>query len=219
MNPLFLVPLLLLNIFASAQETPSSNLPLADKTPKQLLQCFSDLQNMCGAGDRWEIADVLGHQENKPFLLSEFWKTRNEERRLGIIYSLYRINDPEVAAFFRRLVSRRFDDGESLYYPLNYLAKLCDPAALSILSGGGKGGYEGYPGCLQWSTTVKLFGKCKYRKAIPFLIDSLTAACMNIGDAADGSLRQLFPGAPQFHSAEEAQKYYRRRAAAKSAHH
>jgi hypothetical protein len=51
-------------------------------------------------------------------------------------------------------------------------------------------------------------------QAIPYLIDSLTAAFMNIGIAADDSLRQLFPGAPQFDSAEQAQKYYRRKAAA-----
>jgi hypothetical protein len=37
---------------------------------------------------------------------------------------------------------------------------------------------------------------------------------MNIGIAADDSLRQVFPDAPQFGTAEQAQKYYRRKAAA-----
>src|SRR5215469_4428590 len=213
MNRTALVSLLLLSMFGSAQNSSSPRSSLADKTPKQLLRCLTKVTNTCGAEDPWEIAEALGNQRNKRFLLSEFWKTRNEERRLGIIYSLYYINSPDVATFFRRLVRRGFDDGEELYYPLNYLAKLCDPGALNILSGGGKGGYEGYPGCLQWSVTMTLFGKCKYREAIPFLIDSLSAACMNIGDAADESLHQLFPDAPHFNSAEKAQSYYRRKGA------
>jgi hypothetical protein len=111
------------------------------------------------------------------------------------------------------LVAQRFDDGEELYYPLNYLAKRCDSAALGALSGNSKGGYKGYPGCMQWATTVELFGKCKYKPSIPYLINSITAACMNIGIAAVTDLKNFYPGSPDFqnYSPEQIQQYFQRR--------
>jgi len=170
----------------------------------------------CGEECRWDIANVLGKRKNKAFLLSEFQKKKDGNHRLGIIYALYRINDREVAAFFKRLIADGYDDGEDLYYPLNYLAKRCDPDALRVLSGNGHGGYKGYPGCLQWGKTVELFGKCKYRPAIPYLINSIQAACMNIGIAAVEDLRKMYAGCPSFedYSLEQIEQYFRTRATA-----
>jgi hypothetical protein len=204
-----------LSAFAQAQQHATESASLANLSPAELLQCFSEL-NKCGAASNWELADVLGKSSNKAFLFSEFQRSRDQQQQLGIIYALYRIDDPEVDAFFRKLVAGRFDDGEDLYYPLNYLAKRCDSAALGVLSGRGKGDYKGYPGCLQWTTTVELFGKCKYSPAIPYLIRSINAACMNIGIAAVDDLRAMFPGSPDFknYSPEEIQHYFRSRAAA-----
>lgn len=202
---------LLCPLFVCAQRTSGTDSPLSGKTRAELIQCFAD-RNLCGAESKWDVADLLGKTGYKEFLLSEFELTRNAEEKSGIIYALYKIDDPAVAAFFKRLVKESFDDGESLYYPLNYLAKRCDNGALRILSGNGRGHYPGYPGCLQWSTTVELFGKCRYRPAAPYLIDSLDAACLNIGVAADDSLRAIFPSSPTFDSAPKEQAYFRRRA-------
>jgi len=163
----------------------------------------------------WEVADALGKVENRDFLFAQFQTTKNADERLGIEYALYRIDDPEVAAFFKQLVTDAYDDGELLYYPLNYLAKRCDADALRVLSGDGKGSYKGYPGCLQWSKTVELFGECNYRPAVPYLINSIQAACMNIGIAAVEDLRKMYPGSPDFedYSLGEIEQYFRERAA------
>jgi hypothetical protein len=181
------------------------------------LKRLADVKN-CGEECMWSVAETLGKPQNKTFLLGAFQTSATSSSKLGIIYALYRIDDPEVAAFFRQLVAEKYDDGEELYYPLNYLAKRCETNALRILSGDGKGGYKGYPGCMQWAKTVDLFGKCKYRPAIPYLLNSIDAACMNIGAAAVDDLRTMYPGSPSFadSSLQQIEEYYRKRAAAES---
>ena len=101
------------------------------------------------------------------------------------------------------------DEGD-LYWPANYLAKRCDPSGLKWLST-----RQGRPeGCMQFSSTVALFGKCHYRPAIPYLIaNSLDDACLNIVDAAEMDLRAMYPHSPtDFRSIETMRKYYCRRA-------
>lgn len=196
--------------FAAAQKLPSKTGFLAGKTRKQLIDCFSS-STLCGAYNMWDIADALDKPGNETFLLSQFQKRKSKEQQLGIIYSLYHIKDQRVEAFYKRLIAEKYNDGEYLYYPLNYLAKGCNKHALWVLSGGGKGGFMGRPACLQWATTVELFGKCNYRPAVPMLINSLNYACMNVGAAADDSLRKLFPGSPNFNTIKAEEQYYRRR--------
>lgn len=180
-----------------------------------LLERLTDVEN-CGPECRWEVADTLGKPGNERFLLTAFEMAKSGGEKLGIIYALYRIDDAKVESFFKQLMVEKYDDGEELYYPLNYLAKRCNPDALRILSGDGRGGYGGYPGCMQWGTTVELFGKCKYKPAIPYLIDSVTAACLNIGYAAINDLRTMYPDSPDFkgYSLEKIQQYFQQRAAA-----
>jgi hypothetical protein len=192
---------------ATAQQANDNDSALKGKTREQLIACFS-AQDVCGADTEWEIADSLSKPENKAFLLAQFHARSNREQKNGIIYALYHIDDPEVAAFFTKLIEDRYQDGGELYYPLNYLAKRCDQNALRILSRNGKGGYKGVPGCMQWATTVELFGKCQYKPAVPYLIDSLDATCMNIGGAADDSLRAIFPGSLRFDSPTKEQVYF-----------
>jgi hypothetical protein len=68
---------------------------------------------------------------------------------------------------------------------------------------------------MQWGTIVELFGKCNYRPAIPYLISSVNAACLNIGIAAVEDLRKIYPGSPNFkdYSPEQIEQYFRHRAA------
>lgn len=121
-----------------------------------------------------------------------------------------------MVAFYKHLIAEKYDDGEYPYYPLNYLAKRCNKHALWVLRGGGEGGYKGRPYCLQWATTVELFGKCEYRPAVPMLINSLNYACMNVGAAADDSLHKLFPDSPEFNTIKATVEYFQHRAAAES---
>jgi hypothetical protein len=211
--------ILIAALLGTAQTRQHGSAPHSDEARTKLLDKLSNVEE-CGAACRWEIAVSLGKPINKTFLLAEFRKRPNEEQRLGIIYALYRIHNEEVATFFKQLVNEKYDDGEELYYPLNYLAKRCDHVALRILSGDGHGGYKGYPGCMQWGTTVELFGKCQYRPAIPYLINSVQAACMNIGIAAVEDLRKMYPGSPSFKnfSQDHIEDYFRKRAATEFPH-
>jgi hypothetical protein len=97
-------------------------------------------------------------------------------------------------------------DGEDFYWPANYLAKKCDPLGLKELSTG----RHRNQGCMQYQSTVQLFGKCKYRPAIPYLVDSaIYDFCGNITDEATDDLHTLFPQSPDdFDKLEDAQKYY-----------
>ena len=208
-----IILLVILGSLTEAQHKSNVDSALKGKTREQLIACFS-VQDLCGADGEWDIADSLSKASNKAFLFSQFQARGDMEQKSGIIHALYHIDDPEVAAFFQKLVEEHYRDGEELYYPLNYLAKQCDQNALRVLSGNGKGGYKGVPACMQWATTVELFGKCQYKPAVPYLIDSLNAACLNIGGAADDSLRAIFPGSPTFDSPMKEQAYFRHRATA-----
>jgi hypothetical protein len=125
-----------------------------------------------------------------------------------LIFALYvSRRDPEVSKVMRRLYHDANE--EVAYYALNYGAKGCDPEALRILSARP---FEPRAACQQWATTVALFGECKYRAATPFLVDSLRHACGNVVNAADESLRALYPDAPfPFASFSAAAKYFRAR--------
>src|SRR3954454_17797397 len=107
---------------ASAQTPHSRPTTTFDKTPSEMLERLSNGREG-GEDCRWDIADHLGKPKNKALLLSAFEKTTDEDKRLGIIYALYRISDAEISQFFNGLIRNKYDDGEELYYPLNYLAK------------------------------------------------------------------------------------------------
>jgi len=54
---------------------------------------------------------------------------------------------------------------------------------------------KGYPiGCMWWQDTVKAFGDCNYRPAIPYLIEALSTAGINIDKNASKALKKFLPG-------------------------
>src|SRR4029077_10483942 len=124
----------------------------------------------------------------------------------------YHFHTPEVASFMKRVLSERIEDGEDLYWPVNYLAKIGDSAALKELS---TGRYRGQ-GCMQYETSVRLFGKWRYRPAIPYLVETaLHDACLNIVDAAQKSLHAMYADSPKdFNTLEDMQHYFCGRAQA-----
>ena len=176
---------------------------------ERLVACFDDWK-ICGAQeDRtsgWPISDELARRGDIQWLLDRYWKTRNMMIRNGIEHVAYHFDTPEVTAFMKKVVSMRVFDGEDRYWPVNYLAKKCDTVALRELS---SGRYRGQ-GSLQYQTSVELFGKCGYRPAIPYLVDdALYDFSLNIVIAAQDSLQQIYPDAPQdFDSPEKVQRYY-----------
>lgn len=130
--------------------------------------------------------------------------------RDGIVHVAYHFKNPEVTAFMQRVLSEGKGEDDELYWPANYLAKQCYANGLKWLSFRP----QRSQGCLQFATTIPLFGKCLYRPAIPYLINvSLHDACLNVVDAAETDLRAMYPHSPkEFSSIEEMQKYYCTRA-------
>jgi len=179
---------------------------------KRLLACFDDWR-ICGLGEGlaagWPISDELARRGKLQELLDHYWKVDKGAIRDGIEHVAYHVDSPQVTAFMKRAMAAHPKDGED-YWPVNYLSKKCDLPALKQLSGGR---YR-HQGCIQYSTSVELFGKCQYRPAIPYLIqDATNDICFNIVESAENSLRALYPGSPKrFETVEDMQQYFARRA-------
>jgi hypothetical protein len=176
---------------------------------EKLVACFDDWR-ICGSGeDRangWPVSDELARRGNPHELLVRYWNEPKWTIRGGIEHVAYHFDNPEVTAFMRRVLAQHMEDGEDLYWPVNYLAKKCDPQALQELS---KGRYRNQ-GCMQYETSIKLFGKCKYRPAIPYLVDAAVHDfCGNITDSAGWSLHAMYTESPKdFDKLEDMQKYF-----------
>lgn len=190
---------------------------LARRLPKlptaQLVACFDDWK-ICGAEeDRasgWQISDELARRGNPHDLLVRYWNEPKWTIRDGIEHVAYHFDSPEVTSFMQKVLAKRLDDGEDLYWPVNYLAKKGYPAALAELS---TGRYRNQ-GCMQYQTSVALFGKWKYRLAVPYLVDTaLYDFCGNIIDAAEESLRAMYANTPRrFENLKTMQRYFCSRA-------
>jgi hypothetical protein len=179
----------------------------------QLVACFADWK-ICGVENDietgWAVSAELDRRGNPHMLLVRYWTEPDELVRDGIMHAASHFKTPEITAFMKKVLAAGQGDEDDLYWPANYLAKRCDPDGLKWLST-----REGRPeGCLIWTPTVALFGKCHYRPAIPYLIaNSLDDACLNIVDAAETDLRAIYPHSPtDFRSIEEMRKYYCSRA-------
>lgn len=180
------------------------------KSPsEQLVACFDDWE-ICGVGENsasgWPISDELASRGDPHEFLVRYWNERKWTIRGGIEHIAYHFDTPEVTSFMQRVFAERMKDGEDLYWPVNYLAKKCDPAALRRLS---SGRYRNQ-GSLQYATSVELFGKCEYRPAIPYLVDTAVYDfSFNIVIAADHSLHALYPDGPKdFDRLEYMQQYF-----------
>jgi hypothetical protein len=185
---------------------------LARRLPKlaseQLVLCFDDWK-ICGVGEDkasgWPISDELARRGNPHALLVRYWNEPKWTIRGGIEHVAYHFHSPEVASFMRRVLSERVYDGEDLYWPVNYLANVGDSAALKELS---TGRYRNQ-GCLQYQTSVALFGKWRYRPAIPYLVETaMYDFCGNIIDAAEKSLHAMYPDSPNHFANLEDMRHY-----------
>lgn len=207
---------LLLCAESNGQSKPDQDEPdLTGFSSEQLVACFDEYE-LCGAADSratgWQISDELAKRGDPHELLVRYWRERKWLIRDGIEHVAYHFDTPEVIAFMKKVVAQRVKDGEDRYFPVNYLAKKCDEAALKELA---TGRYRNQ-GSLQYETSVELFGKCSYRPAIPYLVDTAVYDwSFNIVIAADHSLHALYPDGPKdFDRLEKMQKYFCGRARA-----
>jgi hypothetical protein len=204
---LFIGPL---DLFSAGQSTSESDRPnLTTFSVEQLLACFGN-HEICGAWEDmasgWPISDELASRGDPHQLLVRYWKEQKQDIRDGIEHVAYHFDNAEVTSFMQRVMARQLKNGEKGYWPINYLAKKCDETALKELS---SGRYRG-EGSLQYETSVELFGKCRFRPAIPYLVDTaLYDASLNIVIAADHSLHALYPDGPKdFDKLDEMQRYF-----------
>ncbi len=175
----------------------------------EMVACFADWR-VCGVGNGqgsgFAVSAEVARRGNPDALLDRYWTEPNPDIRDGIVHVAYRFHSKKAIAFMRKVLAAGQGDEDALYWPASYLAKRCDPGGLKWLSEG-----QGRPeGCIVFTGTVRAFGKCHYRPAIPYLIEnSMQDACLNIGDDAAYSLEKLYPDHPaRFDSLEAEQKYY-----------
>ena len=211
---LLLVLLILASLFSFSQSTKNSaKSGLSGFTSDKLIACFDDWK-ICGVGEGrasgWPISDELARRGNPQVYMLRYWKEPRRAIRNGIEHVAYHFDNPEVTSFMHKILIERVDDGEDRYWPVNYLAKKCDPVALKELS---SGRYRNQ-GSLQYQSSVELFGKCRYRAAIPYLVQTaIQDTSLNIVVAADDSLRALYRDVPaEFPDLEGRQQYFCRRA-------
>jgi hypothetical protein len=202
---LLLFALIFSSVAFAGRLNAQANFPSLEKlSTERLLDCFAD-SSICGAG-HWDIADTLDKRDVLGSLMARYWGEPKVQIRSGIEKVAYRHDSVLIEHFMRKVRAYQMDDGEGLYYPINYLGKKCDSAALKEIA---TGRFRSQ-GSLQYETSVELFGKCGYKPAIPYLVGTaMHDMSLNIVDAAEHSLRKLFPGSPEgFASLEAMQKYY-----------
>lgn len=162
-------------------------------TGPEILQCIRE--NTCD-GFNWEIARVLRSRFTVRQLISMYPHQSASVRHL-IPFVLYHDHGRAVAKLMRRAALQGLKPGQTTednnYVPLQWLAKRCDPTALSELNR--PANYRNsYPvACMQWQYTLLAFGRCGYTPVIPLLAASLEDACLNNVIAAQDSLRRLLP--------------------------
>lgn len=194
------------NIYAISDELKRR---LPDLSTERLIACFADWK-VCGVGDDLEsgfaVSAEVARRGNPDALLDRYWTEPNPDVRYSIVQVAYHSKSKRAIAFMQKVLAAKNGDEDALYWPASYLAKRCDPDGLKWL-----GTRIGRPeGCIIFAPTVRYFGKCRYRPAIPYLIENfLDDACLNIVDAAANDLSKLYPDSPKsFDSLKEVQKYY-----------
>ncbi len=186
---------------------------------EQLVACFGDWK-ICGVENDvetgWAVSREVARRGQPDRLLAAYWTQKDEDVRDGIVHAAYWLKTPEVQTFMKKVLATGQGNEDDLYWPADYLAKSCDSDGLKWLSER----QDRPEGCILWAPTVALFGKCKYRPAIPYLIEnSLQDACLNIVDAAAEDLHKMYPEGPRaFHTLEDAQNYYCRLAKQEGIH-
>ncbi|MGA2752730.1 MAG: hypothetical protein ABSE53_03105 [Terracidiphilus sp.] len=185
---------------------------LAKRLPQfsehELLECFRDSM-ICGS-DEFAIAEELNHRGHTSDLMNVYWREPSTSIREGILLTLTRSHRAGVKDFMQKALAARRGGEEELVWAAAYLAPTCDPDALQWLSE-----RKDRPlGCLFWPDVVSAFGKCNYRKAVPYIVDySIRDACLNIDDEGVKDLQRFFPHSPkQFTGMEAMQDYYCTRA-------
>lgn len=159
----------------------------------QVLRC--SVSPDCGY-DFFDLADALKKKFSAKQLIALYPHEADQTQEI-IVFALANNKSGPVAVLMRQAaftgLRPGLTDEDNHYFALQYLADRCDLNALRELNRPANFG-DSYPvGCMFWQDTLKDFGKCNYRPAIPHLARSLNSACLNNTEAAEDSLRRLMP--------------------------
>ena len=179
-------------------QTENRDSTLHKMTKAELMRCASTDELATCKYDMYDVADELARRKDPDFLIRKYPKA-DEAQREVIVMAAFRLkHDTAVTHFMREVAFKNLRnelDTTPRWFALQYLAETCDEPALKRLNGNHN--FAGsYPvGCMWWTKTIRTFGKCRYRPAIPHLIQSTNlVACLNISDAVTESLLDFFPG-------------------------
>jgi hypothetical protein len=112
------------------------------------------------------------------------------------------IGGPDVEAGLHR-IAYSFDGSLGNYLALIHFASHCETRSLRILNDHWwKFGIPSYV----WAEAVEDFGSCRFKPATANLILALNAASGNVVDAANVSLRRLYPDGPKPEAGDAAVK-------------
>jgi len=145
--------------------------------------------------------------QRKPYrdLLQAFDTSRDQIQLSWLEDVFNRLRGPEADSGLTHYAM--IPDSEDIqYFALKYFAEGGTRWALDILNC-----HQYTVSSLEWADIVTLFGQYRYYPAAATLALTLNAASLNLGTAAEESLRALFPeaGTP-YHSPDEAQRYWTR---------
>lgn len=181
----------------------------------ELVRCYSDW-HICGDSEPWTISDILRKRGQTTAVIRQYGSTTDPSIRDGLETLAYHSSSPVAAEYMRTSFTQRLDDGEHLYWPAMYLAKHCDTDALRYLDPGpnSQSIADNFSvSSAQFAETAELFGRCRYRPSIPYLVTiAMHAASLNLVDGADKSLRRFYPHSPKSNSLEAEQRYFCERA-------
>lgn len=196
--------LLLVSLFVVPAASQTRSQQIKTLSSRELLACLKVNPN-CSV-ESYDALDELTRRRQVSFLIRAYRNSKDDHQQELIVEALFHIRDPRVSRFMREVGSEWMDEQDWLAW--QYLAERGDRKALAMLNQNcGKYILPSYV----WADTLVLFGKYRYRPAIPCLLKYLSSVS-NPADAADQSLRLLFPGSPKLNSQEEAQAYFEKRA-------
>lgn len=124
-------------------------------------------------------------------LFDLFERTSDDFQQAWIMDVLSQMRAPAADSFFHRYLHGKTDE-MTTYLALKYFALVCDQEALGILN---KHYFQYQISSREWAAIVGSFGECKYKPAVPHILETVTAAALNLGYASHLSLLAMYPDA------------------------
>ncbi len=124
-------------------------------------------------------------------LIDIFERTTDEFQQAWIVDVLAQTRLPAADSVLRRYIHGATDE-PTTYLALKYFGSVCDQEALRILN---KHYFQYHTSSMEWASIVRSFGECKYKPAVPKLVETVSAASMNLGYASHLSLLDMYPDA------------------------